>query len=274
MVVRSTSPQFADDVRRLLRSFHSGSRNGVTPDVTLSFIVNDSPQNRLIRPFHFVYSGYSRVERTTNYWQLFRTLEIHLLKSIGERVKRALLVHAGAVSYRGKGIMLPGQSGSGKSSLALGLLQRGYNYLSDELAPIDVKSGRLLPFPKPLSIKDTSVFPGLVDPDRIWHGPAVSEAESVWYVQPEEVKRGNISKPVPVRYIFFPTYAAGRKPELYQLEKDEAARKLLECTANFHRFGATGLRVISRLVQDADCFELATGDLDETVALISNTLGK
>ena len=48
-----------------------------------------------------------------------------------------VLVHAGAVTWRGSGIILPGPSRSGKSTLVIALLEMGATYYSDELAVLD-----------------------------------------------------------------------------------------------------------------------------------------
>ena len=62
----------------------------------------------------------------------------------------------------------PGTSGSGKSTLTAGLARAGLGYLTDELAALDLGSGQLLPYPKPITVKPGSfaVLPEL-DPDGV-----------------------------------------------------------------------------------------------------------
>jgi hypothetical protein len=60
--------------------------------------------------------------------------------------------HAGAVSWRGGAILLPGRSMSGKSTLVAALLAAGARYLSDELAPVDA-AGRVHPWARPLALR-------------------------------------------------------------------------------------------------------------------------
>ena len=50
----------------------------------------------------------------------------------------------------------PGASGSGKSTLTAGLARAGLGYLTDELAALDLASGQLLPYPKPITVKPGS----------------------------------------------------------------------------------------------------------------------
>ena len=63
------------------------------------------------------------------------------------------LVHAACVSKGGKGIVLSGASGMGKTTLTSFLVSRGMGFLSDELTPIR-RTGRWVePFPMHLGIR-------------------------------------------------------------------------------------------------------------------------
>src|SRR5579875_714636 len=64
-------------------------------------------------------------------------------------------VHAGAVAWHGCGILLPGKTHAGKSSLVAELVRRGATYYSDEYALIDGE-GRLHPYPRPLLLRHGS----------------------------------------------------------------------------------------------------------------------
>jgi hypothetical protein len=61
-------------------------------------------------------------------------------------------VHAGVVDVGGCGIVIPGRSYTGKSTLVAELVRLGAKYLSDEYAVLD-PNGLVQPFAKPLSIR-------------------------------------------------------------------------------------------------------------------------
>jgi hypothetical protein len=63
-----------------------------------------------------------------------------------------IFVHAGVVGYRGRALVLPGLSFSGKTTLVTELVTAGATYYSDEFAVLD-DDGLVHPFPKPLSIR-------------------------------------------------------------------------------------------------------------------------
>lgn len=53
-----------------------------------------------------------------------------------------------------KGLVFPAYSGACKTTLIMELLKHNFKYLSDEIAPIDPSTPRVLPFPKGLNVKD------------------------------------------------------------------------------------------------------------------------
>jgi hypothetical protein len=55
------------------------------------------------------------------------------------RATDAVFVHAGVVGWRGRAILIPGRSGTGKSSLVSALVAAGAVYYSDDYAPIDTE---------------------------------------------------------------------------------------------------------------------------------------
>ena len=62
-------------------------------------------------------------------------------------------VHGAALSVAERCVIISGESGSGKSSLAWCLSHSGFEYLSDELAPIDPSTLAVEPYPHALCLK-------------------------------------------------------------------------------------------------------------------------
>jgi hypothetical protein len=61
--------------------------------------------------------------------------------------------HAGVVATGESCILLPGSSGSGKSSLTLALTDKGFRYFSDEVALLEPETFRVLPVPLAICVK-------------------------------------------------------------------------------------------------------------------------
>ena len=74
-------------------------------------------------------------------------------------------IHATALEYHGSAVLIPGNSGRGKTTSFISLLRSGYRYLSDD-HPLLHDSGahiEVLPFPIKINVTDATVqfFPEL-----------------------------------------------------------------------------------------------------------------
>jgi hypothetical protein len=65
---------------------------------------------------------------------------------------RDVFIHAAAVAWRGRAILVPGSSFAGKSTLAAQLVRHGAPYYSDEFAVLD-GDGCVRPFPRRLTLR-------------------------------------------------------------------------------------------------------------------------
>lgn len=104
------------------------------------------------RKTHQLYVNAARVQRSTDIQGLVDTLEDDAQLYVAEMARRRIFVHAGVVGWKGRAIVLPGRSYTGKSTLVAELLRLGATYYSDEYAVLDAK-GRVHPFLRPLSIR-------------------------------------------------------------------------------------------------------------------------
>ena len=93
-----------------------------------------------IYPFH----SFSSVEN-----QCFKLITDEIYKKINSHV----WMHGGGIAFQNKGIMVCGDSGTGKTSLILKLLSSGFKFLSDEVIPIDKKTGMMVPFPRSVGLR-------------------------------------------------------------------------------------------------------------------------
>lgn len=66
---------------------------------------------------------------------------------------RLAVFHGAALVDRaGGGLLLAGPSGHGKSSLSLALVERGFGFLGDDYAPVDLEAATVWPFPRTASV--------------------------------------------------------------------------------------------------------------------------
>jgi hypothetical protein len=105
-----------------------------------------------VRFYHLLYGGSARLARTLVLEDVFAALESDLQLYVAEYARRRVFVHAGVVGWKGRAIILPGRTFSGKSTLVAALLRAGATYYSDEYAVFDAQ-GRVHPYARPLSLR-------------------------------------------------------------------------------------------------------------------------
>jgi len=119
--------------------------------------------------------------------------------------RHGLFVHAGVVAWRGRAIMVPGRSMSGKSHLIAALVRCGATYYSDEFAVLD-DDGLVRPYARaPVIRADADAARPATEPvpdDRSTEGPLpVALVVSTQYRtgatwQPEEVRGARAVLPI------------------------------------------------------------------------------
>lgn len=183
-------------------------------------------------------------------------------------------LHAATLETGGQALILPGEPGSGKSTLTAGLLARGWSYLCDEFALIDPDRLAVHPFPRALCMKEPSfgVVDGLGLPlhrKTPYHKPTKGR---VAFLNPLDVRadvRGRASR---VCWVIFPNYVAGATPTLKVLSRSQAAFELTRLCFNFHVHQARGVAVLADLARGADCYRLTAGDIYSTCDLLESLL--
>jgi hypothetical protein len=205
-----------------------------------------------------------------------------------ERSGAHLLFHSGGLEAAdGVGLLVPAASGSGKSTLTAGLARAGLGYLSDELVALELDGavpGRLLPYPKPITVKPGS-FTALasMEPGPFgdgWFGessgsesgsgsgsgPDASEDE--WQVPVGEGTGLRVGSPCRPAYVIVPRYDAGAETALTRLSETEAFFALALHAVNMLPHGADATSALGRLASDCECYALAMSDLDAACALV------
>jgi hypothetical protein len=116
-------------------------------------------------------------------------LFIRLLRiKVAEFAKDCVFLHAGVVGWNNKAIVLPADSGSGKTSLVIELVKLGAAYYSDEYAVLD-KNGMVHPFARKLSVRS---------PGNVW-----SEKNGIPI---EEFGGKAATKPIDIGLVLFAKY--------------------------------------------------------------------
>jgi hypothetical protein len=174
-----------------------------------------------------------------------------------------VFVHAGAVRLEGAGVLLCAGSGRGKSTLTMGLCERGARYLSDEIAVLDIERATMHGFARPIALRYGS-WP-LVERLEPNCPPEVADfMDDVWFLVPPEVERE-----CAVDAIVFPIYDPTVPVRLDRVEPSEAVAILADQSPNLVRRGPDARDDLARLVGSVRCRRLVFSDLAAACELVA-----
>lgn len=161
-----------------------------------------------------------------------------------------VFIHAGVVAIGDRGIVIPGVSRTGKTTLVGALLRAGARYYSDEYAVVD-PTGLIEPFAKPLSIRP-------VDGGDLGNPTAVPEQQIA-------------TEPVRAGVIVLTKYLAGACWEPVTQTPAEGAIALLQNAVCAQLRPAAAMDAVAQLCRDAIVLAGDRGDADETAqTLLAN----
>jgi hypothetical protein len=173
-------------------------------------------------------------------------------------------VHSSALERRGRVIMIVADSGTGKSTTAWALLQHGFRYLSDELAPIDPASLDVHPYPHALCLKAPPPGPYPL-PDK------TIRTERTLHIPVTRLPSSIVKYPKPLRALFFLQRDTNVSvPTFAEVSSAEAGARLYTNTLNALAHPGSGLDVAIRIADAVPAFRLNAGELQATCELISN----
>jgi hypothetical protein len=240
--VRTNAPALLE---RLVPLLPPGWRSLASPvvDQIFSFWI-DTGGGPARRPSR-VYAGRRRRARTADLAHAFAVLESEIRQSVAAGAQNRTFVHAGVVGWRGRAIVLPGRSRSGKTTLVAQLVRAGALYLSDEFAVLD-RRGRVHPFAKPLSIRGAS---GCDVHAQAWRA--------------EELGGACATRPLPVGLVVLAEHRPGAVWRPERLSAGQAVLEMLAHTVPARLRPEASLASLERAVARATVLRGARGEANE-----------
>ena len=223
-------------------------------DDLFSVLIPTAESRAGVRKLNLLYGGATRLARSSDPDEVFRTLESELHFSVAMAARRYLFVHAGVVAWRGQAILLPGRSMAGKSRLVEALVRAGATYYSDEYAVIDA-AGKVRPYAKRLSIRGDGVERGRLVSVHELGGRAGSGA-------------------LPVRLIAVAPYLPGAEWRPRRLSQGQALMALLDNTVTARYQPEIALQRLALAVAGATSYRGARGESADTAAALLAEIGR
>ena len=205
-----------------------------------------------VRLFSFLYGDAQQLARTLHQENLCDALEADMDFYLAQAARQRLFVHAGVVAWRGRAIVIPGRSQSGKTTLVKAFLQAGATYYSDEYAVFDGR-GRVYPFPRPLSIR--------------------GDSNQTSRLSAESLGSRTGTEPLPVALIALTSYKPGAQWNPKALSPGRGTLGLLANTLSARKQPQRALATLGRAARHVPVLAGTRGEASETVACILQVMG-
>ena len=183
----------------------------------------------------------------------------------------AIFFHAATLDVFGRGVMLVGTKGAGKSTTALALTARGHTLLGDEIACYVPRKRELVPFLRPVGIK-----PGIRSP-KIHDALVRAGLEPGDNIVRVDVRRFmDVPEPHPVplsAIVFLEPFEATPRLEPVQASMADIGRLQPSSGSLVSAPAALRTMQMAQMLSSAKIFRLFPADPDETAALLESTIG-
>ena len=235
-----TAELLCDIYTKLERVFPNGLEPAIESEIEYRFFIKSVET----RKYELFRNGEKLCEDGGR--ELFLNMvESHLRITVAEFAVGKVFLHAGVVGWKGRAIVIPATSFSGKTTLVAELVKKGALYYSDEYAVLDA-DGNVEPFPKWLSLR--GLTDGLMQND--------CSVESLGGTAGTE--------PMPVGMVLIAKYKSGRKiPRRWQpkrLTRGEAVMEIIPHTLPIRNKPKFVLEVLNKLTDRAIIVRTVRGE--------------
>ncbi|APG63256.1 serine kinase [Sphingorhabdus lutea] len=171
--------------------------------------------------------------------------------------RRQLILHASAVEMGGRSIIMTGESGSGKSTMAA-LLGHGakWRFMGDEFTLMSLDSHENVAFPRLISLKNQAIAQLQMAAPNGKFGPLMKDTPKgdICHLMPPIDAISRMDEPAIPALILFPSF--GNAPEIRPMERAETFMRLTQASTNFVTLGEAGFDRLSMLVNDVPAFAI------------------
>jgi hypothetical protein len=186
-----------------------------------------------------------------------------LLGKLGHQLayysRGGLLFHAGVLERGGRGVLLPGAIGAGKTTLTTWLALTGLAdlaYLSDEMAFFARQSSAMHAYTRPLNVKRGARAALGEHFDFCGHAEQTLSTYHEVLIPPELVRFRGPRECIELGMIIFPRYVADGAFEFEPLTGGQAGLALMKCLVNARNLPQHGFDQVARLARVAPAYRL------------------
>ena len=193
-------------------------------------------------------------------------MAMNLQMALGQR--KFLLLHAAAAERDGRAIIMTGESGAGKSTLVALLQRRGWRLMADEFVLVDPSTGLVVPFPRPISMKNAAIAVAAAALPGARFGPLLSGTPKgdIRHLVPNHAALAAMDEAAEPALLLFPRF--GLPAEQRPVGAGEAFVRLTQASTNYVGLGEAGFTALTRLVNGVTRMAIDYPEADTAAALI------
>jgi hypothetical protein len=177
-----------------------------------------------------------------------------------------LMLHAALMSRQGRGLMIGGLSGAGKSSLAAWFTRQGWAYHGDELMYADAIDRHWEGFVRPLCFKDdwALMFPAIATPPE-WVAKVGAQT-----LVPANLFGQEVLPEVSVRpgVMLFPKFVKGSDFSLKRLSAGQATIRLVQSILNGGNLIHRGVAQAAEIARACPGYDVTYGHFNQLAPLL------
>lgn len=203
--------------------------------------------------------------------QAFPMFEWGLNWCVSSQAHHYLIIHAAVIEKGGYAAILPAPPGSGKSTLCAALVSRGWRLLSDELTMVRISDGKIMPLPRPISLKNQSieVIQDYVPNAIISRKVLDTMKGTVAHMKVPTDSIACAAKAVPPAWIIFPKYQAGATARLEAIPQSRAFMQVADNAFNYSLLGSKGFEVLAGVIDKSSSHVFTYSVLDEAIDMFA-----
>lgn len=246
--------------------FKGVPEQGVNPPHARLEISQDRDRDyRLTRDEKEIYKGDSLAA-------LANSLMETSIYNLADKCSSGLLFHAACLSWKGKGIIMPAQSGHGKTTLSAWLLSNGFDYLTDELVYLPLESRQAMCFGRPLNVKygASEIINELLGDNK--GDESIVAGPIAMLVPPRLVRADNKTTEPEVDMVIFPQYRADTEFSLEKLSAAQTGMALMSCLVNARNLDGDGFPATVGLARKVPAYRMIYPSFEGVLGTITGLL--